>query len=164
MNFTFGSPELISQSFYPILFISLLLTGVICTIVYKAFDVNKWVALAAGVLMLIASATFSSFNLSTIFYQLSAQDKTLNLYFAFPYPQSRQLAFEQIRYADAVIPEAKADKCHVVLEDKNGMLYQSLDIAVSECQRIRQQLANAMALQPRPLPKKSVHTPPLPQQ
>lgn len=164
MNFIFGDPELISQAFYPILAISLILNGVVCAIVYKAFGVNKWLVLGAGVLMLIASATFSSFNLSTIFYQLSVQDKTLNLYFAFPYRQSRQLAFTEVRYADAITPEAKTDNCHVVIEDKTGMLYQSLDLHSRECQQIQQQLMQTLHLSPRPLPKKSMHSPPVPQQ
>ena len=127
-------------------------------------DTTSYVSRFQTINLGLASATFSSFNLSTIFYQLSVQDKTLNLYFAFPYRQSRQLAFTEVRYADAITPEAKTDNCHVVIEDKTGMLYQSLDLHSRECQQIQQQLMQTLHLSPRPLPKKSMHSPPVPQQ
>ena len=70
ITFSFGHPEALQQSFISILMFSLVLIVIVGAIVYKSFGVNKWATLAGGVLVLTASATFSSVNLSRIFYQL----------------------------------------------------------------------------------------------
>lgn len=163
MNFIFASPDAVSQAFYPILVISLCLTLLVCTIVYKAFGVNKTATVVAGVLMMIASTTFSSFNLSTIFHRLQLVDGKVILDFSFPYQQTLSQPFEQFRYVDAITPDSKNPiYCHLVLEDIQGMLYQSVDIAASDCERIQQQIASQLQLKPRPVKPKSRHAPPLP--
>ena len=70
ITFSFGHPEALQQSCISILMFSLVLIVIVGAIVYKSFGVNKWATLAGGVLVLTASATFSSVNLSRIFYQL----------------------------------------------------------------------------------------------
>jgi hypothetical protein len=76
MIFEFGTATQISQSIYPILFISLVLTSLfMCLLVYKVFGVNKWAVLVAGLLMVSATTTFSTFNLSTMFYRLEQQSQ-----------------------------------------------------------------------------------------
>ena len=162
MTFSFGSPEALQQSFIPILIFSLVLIVIFGAIVYKAFGLNKWATLAGGVLVLTASATFSSINLSTIFYQLQLDKDSVILGFAFPYPQQFSQPFSQFKYVDAITPDPKKDSCHVVLEDIAGMLYHSMDISVTECQQIQQQIATQLQLKPRPPKPKSAHTPPLP--
>jgi len=160
MTFSFGSPEALQHSFVPILVFSLVLIIIFGAIVYKAFGVNKWATLAGGILILTASATFSSVNLSTIFYQLQLDKNSVILGFAFPYQQQFSQPFSQFKYVDAITPDPKKDNCHVVLEDIAGVLYHSMDIRVTECQQIQQQIATHMQLKPRPPKPKSMHTPP----
>jgi hypothetical protein len=162
MTFSFGSAEALQQSFLPILIFSLVLTMIIGSVIYKAFGVNKWATIAGGVLVLTASATFSSVNLSTIFYQLQLNKNSVILSFAFPYQQQFSQTFNQYKYVDAITPDPNKDRCHVVLEDITGMIYQSMDIAVSDCEHIQKELAAQLQLKPRPPKPKSIHTPPLP--
>ena len=79
MMFIFGSAEQIAQSIYPILAISTLLTLLVCLLVYKVFGISKWIMVALAVLLLTATATFSTFNLSTMFYQLMLRSSDMNL-------------------------------------------------------------------------------------
>lgn len=158
--FSFGNPEALQQSFISILMFSLVLIVIVGAIVYKSFGVNKWATLAGGVLVLTASATFSSVNLSTIFYQLQLDKNSVILGFSFPYQQQFSQPFSQFKYVDAITPDPKKDSCHVVLEDIAGMLYHSMDIGVTECQQIQQQIATQLQLKPRPPKPKSMHTPP----
>jgi hypothetical protein len=55
-----------------------------CLLVYKVFGVNKWAVLVAGVFMVSATTTFSTFNLSTMFYRLEQESQQLVLSFAVP--------------------------------------------------------------------------------
>jgi hypothetical protein len=160
ITFSFGNPEALQQSFIPILIFGLVLTLIVGGVVYKAFGVNKWATLAGGILVLTASATFSSVNLSTIFYQLQLDKNSVILSFAFPYQQQFSQTFNQYKYVDAITPDPNKDRCHVVLEDVTGMIYQSMDIAVSDCEHIQQELATQLQLKPRPPKPKSMHTPP----
>ncbi|MBK7301568.1 MAG: hypothetical protein IPI79_15530 [Moraxellaceae bacterium] len=52
----------------------------------------------------------------------------------------------------------------MVLEDTQGMLYQSLDIDVARCESTQQSLMQSLQLKPRPPKPKSSHSPPLPPQ
>ena len=160
ITFSFGNPEALQQSLIPILMFGLVLTLIVGGIVYKAFGVNKWATLAGGILVLTASATFSSVNLSTIFYQLQLNKDTVVLGFAFPYQQQWTQPFSQFKYVDAITPDPKKDSCHVVLEDITGMFYHSMDIGVTECQQIQQQIAVQLKLKPRPPKPKSKFAPP----
>ena len=160
ITFSFGNPEALQQSLIPILMFGLVLTLIVGGVVYKAFGVNKWATLAGGILVLTASATFSSVNLSTIFYQLQLNKDTVVLGFAFPYQQQWTQPFTQFKYVDAITPDPKQDRCHVVLEDITGMFYQSMDIGVTECQQIQQQIAVQLKLKPRPPKPKSKYAPP----
>ncbi|PTQ86707.1 hypothetical protein [Agitococcus lubricus] len=160
--FVFGSPESIYQSFYAIFAISSVITLLMCLIVYKSFGLNKWATLFAGLLLLSASLTFSSFNLSTIFYRLDTQGQMLHLDFAFPYNYQQQRAFTEFRYVDAITPDPKIARCHVVLEDRQGLLVQSLDLAPSHCQSIRNKLKTLLNLSDRPVKKSKFSPPPLP--
>ena len=69
MTFIFGSAEQIAQSIYPILAISTLLTLLVCVLVYKVFGISKWIMVALAVLLLTATATFSTtlFPYTTLF-------------------------------------------------------------------------------------------------
>jgi hypothetical protein len=160
MTFSFGSPEVLQQSFIPILIFGLVLTLIVGGVVYKAFGVNKWATLAGGILVLTASATFSSVSLSTIFYQLQLNKNSVILSFAFPYQQQWTQPFSQYKYVDAITPDPKKDSCHVVLEDVTGMFYQSMDVSVVDCEHAQQQIAAQLQLKPRPPKPKSIHTPP----
>ena len=139
---------------------SLVLIVIVGAIVYKSFGVNKWATLAGGVLVLTASATFSSVNLSRIFYQLQLDKGAMILGFAFPYQQQLSQPFSQFKYVDAISPDPKKDRCHVVLEDISGMFYHSMDIGVAACQHIQQQIAVQLQLKPRPPKPKSKFAPP----
>ena len=160
ITFSFGSPEALQQSFIPIMIFGMVLTLIFGLVVYKAFGVNKWATVAGGVLVLTASATFSSINLSTIFYQLQLDNDSVVLGFAFPYQQQFSQPFSQYKYVDAITPDPKKDRCHVVLEDMNGMFYQSMDISVANCELIQQKIATQLQLKPRPLKPKSKYAPP----
>ena len=160
MIFEFGTAAQISQSIYPILIISIVLTSLMCLLIYKVFGVNKWAVLAAGVLMVSASLTFSTFNLSTMFYRLEVQPQQLVLSFAVPSQYKQNFDTKIIKYVDAITPNPKNDLCHVVLEDTQGMLYQSLDIEVTRCESIQQSLMQSLQLKPRPPKPKSSHSPP----
>ena len=162
MTFSFGNAAVLQQSFIPILIISLILTVIVGAIVYKAFGLNKWATLAGGFLLMTASATFSSVNLSTIFYQLQLDKNNLILSFAFPYQQDFTQTFNRYKYVDAITPDPKKDSCHVVLEDMDGMFYQSMDINVSDCERIQQHIAMQLQLSPRPIKKSKFAPPPIP--
>ena len=160
MIFEFGTAAQISQSIYPILIISVILTSLMCLLIYKVFGVNKWAVLAAGVLMVSASLTFSTFNLSTMFYRLEVQPQQLVLSFAVPSQYKQNFDTKTIKYVDAITPNPKNDLCHVVLEDTQGMLYQSLDIEVTRCESTQQSLMQSLQLKPRPPKPKSSHSPP----
>ncbi len=162
MTFSFGNADILQQSFIPIFIISLLLTVVVGFVIYKSFGVNKWATLAGGMLMLIASLTFSSFNLSTIFYQLQLDKSHVTLSFAFPYQQDFTQAFSRYKYVDAITPDPNKDSCHVVLEDVDGMFYHSMDINVRDCERIQQHIATQLQLAPRPIKKSKFAPPPIP--
>jgi hypothetical protein len=164
MTFDFGNPDLLQQSFWPILLLSLVIAALISVLVYKIFGLSKWATAAISLLMLTACATFSSFSLSTIFYRLTVSDNTVELSFAFPYRQTVSKAFSDFRYVDAIRPSAEFDSCHVVLEENDGMLYQSMDLNSKDCEQTQQLLASTLQLKPRPPKPKSVHTPPLPSQ
>ena len=160
MTFTFGTATQISYALYPIVIISFLLTLFMCGLVYKIFGLPRWMVLVAGVLLLTASTSFSVFNLSTMFYRLTLQPQQVLLDFAVPHVHQQPFDVTLIRYVDAITPNPKQDLCHVVLEDTQGMLYQSLDIDVSRCQAIQQQLMLNLQLKPRPPKPKSSHSPP----
>lgn len=162
MIFEFGTATQISQSIYSILLISLVLTSLMCLLVYKVFGVNKWAVLVAGLLMVSATTTFSTFNLSTMFYRLEQQSQQLVLFLAVPNEYEQRFDIKTIKYVDAITPDPKKNKCHVVLEDVQGMLYQSLDIEVTRCKSIQQSLMQSLQLKPRPPKPKSKHSPPLP--
>ncbi len=164
MTFDFGNPDILQQSFWPILLLSLVIAALICALVYKIFGLGKWATLAIAMLMLIATATFCSFNLSTIFYRLAVSDNTVVMSFAFPYRQTVTKAFTDFRYVDAIRPTAQLDSCHVVLEANDGMLYQSMDLNAKDCEQTQQLLASTLQLKTRPPAPKSVHTPPTPTQ
>lgn len=110
--------------------------------------------------MLTASATFSSVNLSTIFYQLQLDKNTVVLGFAFPYRQQWRQPFNHFKYVDAISPDPKKDSCHVVLEDITGLFYQSMDVSVAACEHTQQQIATQLQLKPRPPKPKSKFAPP----
>ena len=160
MTFIFGSAEQIAQSIYPILAISTLLTLLVCLLVYKVFDISKWIMVALAVLLLTATATFSTFNLSTMFYQLSLQGQQVTITLAVPDVYRQSFQAHQLKYVDAVTPNPKYDLCHVVLEDSQGMLYQSLDTDVKRCEDIQKTLVQALQLKARPPKPKSSHSPP----
>lgn len=160
----FGTAAQISGSIYGILAISVMLSCLMCLLVYKVFGVNKWAALTAAILMVSASLTFSSVNLSAIFYRLQLNEQQLALNFAFPNDYQQRFAATEFAYVDAITPNPKKDLCHVVLEDKQGLLYQSLDIPVKRCEQTQQQLMQALQLKARPPKPKSRHAPPLPPQ
>ena len=160
MIFEFGTAAQISGSIYSILAISVVLSSLMCLLVYKVFGANKWAVLSAGVLMVSASLTFSSVNLSAIFYRLQLNEQQLALNFAFPNDYQQSFATTEFVYIDAVTPNPKKDLCHIALEDKQSVLYQSLDIPVKRCEQIQQQLMQILQLKARPPKPKSSHAPP----
>jgi hypothetical protein len=99
-----------------------------------------------------------------MFYRLEVQPQQLVLSFAVPNQYKQNFDTKTIKYVDAITPNPKNDLCHVVLEDTQGMLYQSLDIEVSRCESIQQSLMQSLQLKPRPPKPKSKHSPPLPPQ
>ena len=160
MTFIFGTAAQIAQSIYPILGISFILTMVVCFLIYKIFGLEKWMIGGLAFLLLTASATFSTFNLSTMFYELHLQNQQVTITLAVPDVYRQRFQASQLKYVDAVTPDPRQNLCHVVLEDTQGMLYQSLDTDVKRCEDIQKTLVQALQLKPRPPKPKSKHSPP----
>lgn len=160
MMFIFGSAEQIAQAMYPILAISSFLTLLVCLLVYKVFGLHKGITLALAVLLLVASATFSVFNLSAMFYQLQLQGQQITITLSVPNVYQQTFQAHQLKYIDAITPNPQKDICHIALEDMHGMLYQSLDIDVKRCENIQKTLVHALQLKARPPKPKSSHSPP----